>query len=397
MSVGRVTIADVRILVGRAAHLALGGALALPYVGLTWLLVRAAGTQQGFLVLGVLALLTVVGGVGVAFLPPVRPLGAVVARSLLTAEIPVPDEAGGGRARAAGWFAVTVVAGAVAVLAVLVLVPQAVGFAVLPLTGGALQLGPGTSWPVTGPALLLGPVAAVVALALAVGVVAGLGAALARLAPWLLGPTPEEALAAERTRAGRLAWRARLAGELHDHLGHTLTAVTLQAGAARRVLDADPAAARRALEAIEERGRSAVDELDRVLTLLRDPEGADPGGLSPPADVPALVEGIRTTGREVHLDLVGEPGLLARRVVQEGLTNAVRHGAPGPIDVAVAVGTGTTTVALTNPLGPDRPGSPPGRGLAGLRERVEAAGGTLQAGAADGTWTLRAELPGDGS
>ena len=168
-----------------------------------------------------------------------------------------------------------------AVLAVLVLLPQAAGFAVLPLTGGELRLGPGTSWPVSraGAAARAGG-GGRRGRARRRAWSPGSGRPSPALAPRFLGPTPEEALAAERTRAGRLAWRARLAGELHDHLGHTLTAVTLQAGAARRVLDADPAAARRALEAIEERGRSAVDELDRVLTLLRDPEGADPGGLA---------------------------------------------------------------------------------------------------------------------
>lgn len=384
-------------------HLLLGGALALPYAGLAWLFVLATRSGQ-VLVLVLLAVLALVGGVGVALLAPVRPLAVVVARTLLgcdPAELPDPPATSAdGRLRAAAWFGLVLLTGAVAVFAVLVLLPQAVGLAVLPLTGGTLRLGEGVTWRPGGAALVLGPVLGLVALALAVLVLAGLGAWLARLAPWFLGPTPGEALATERARAGRLAWRARLAGELHDHLGHTLTAVTLQAGAARRVLATDPDAAGRALEAIEDRGRDAVDELDRVLALLRDPDGADPGALREPAfaDVTGLVEGIRATGREVSLDLGGEPspvtGALAYRVVQEGLTNAVRHGADGPVRVTVTTADGATAVVVTNPVDPHRPpAGRGGRGLAGLHERVEAAGGTVCAGAHGAVWTLRADLP----
>lgn len=393
-------------LVGRAVHLVLGGALALPYAGLVWLFVLASRSGQALLLV-LLAVIAVVGGVGVALLAPVRPLAIVVARTLLGADLPDPPRSGGdGRLRAAAWFGLVLVTGAVAVLAVLVLLPQAVGFAVLPLTGGELRLGEDLTWHPGGAAVVLGPLLGLVALGLTVLVLAGLGAWLARVAPWFLGPSPDEALAVERARAGRLAWRARLAGELHDHLGHTLTAVTLQAGAARRVLATDPDAARRALVAIEERGRGAVDELDRVLALLRDPDGADPGSLGTPtlADVPGLVDGIRATGRAVSLVLDADPppavGALAHRVVQEGLTNAVRHGAPGPVAVSVTTADGVTTAVVANPVDPHRPPSGrAGRGLAGLAERVAAAGGSVTAGSAGphgDRWTLRAELPGSG-
>jgi signal transduction histidine kinase len=386
---------------GRTVHLLLGGALALPYAGLVWLFVLATGSGQ-VLVTVLLAAVAVAGGVGVALLAPVRPLAVVVARTLLAVDLPDPPAGSrDGRLRAAAWFGLVLVTGAVAVLAVLVLLPQAVGFAVLPLTGDALRLGPDVTWRPGGLAWVLGPGLGLVALALTVLVLAGLGAWLARLAPWFLGPTPGEALAAERLRAGRLAWRARLAGELHDHLGHTLTAVTLQAGAGRRVLATDPEAAGAALAAIEERARGAVDELDRVLALLRDPDGADPGGLAEPAfaDVTGLVEGIRATGREVALHLAGEPsataGALAYRVVQEGLTNAVRHGAAGPVEVAVTTADGTTAVVVRNDVDPHRPSTARrGRGLDGLRERVGAAGGAVTTEVDGGVWTLRADLPG---
>lgn len=388
---------------GRAVHLLLGGALALPYAGLVWLFVLATRSGQ-VLLLVLLGVIAVVGGVGVSLLAPVRPLAVVVARTLLGADLPDPpdERSGDGRLRAAAWFGLVLVTGAVAVLALLVLLPQAIGLAVLPLTGGELRFGEGLTWRPGGIAVGLGPVLGLAALALTVLVLAGLGAWLARLAPWLLGPTPGEALAVERARAGRLAWRARLAGELHDHLGHTLTAVTLQAGAARRVLADDPEAARRALEAIEERGRDAVDELDRVLALLRDPDGADPGALGTPglADVPGLVEGIRAAGREVSLVLDADPpaatGALAHRVVQEGLTNALRHGAAGPVQVSVTTTAGGVTVVVTSPVDPHRPASGrTGRGLAGLTERVTAVGGSVTAGGDGDRWTLRVDLPGE--
>ena len=383
------------IVTGRAVHLLLGGALALPYAGLVWLFVLATRSGQ-VLVLVLLALVAVLGGAGVPLLAPVRPLAVVVARTLLGTDLPdpPPERPGECRLRGAAWFGVVLVTGTVAVFAVLVLVPQGIGLAVLPLTGDELRIGEGLTWRPGGAAVALGPLLGLVAIALAVLVLAGAGAWLARLAPWFLGPTAEEGLATERARAGRLAWRVRLAGELHDHLGHTLTAVTLQAGAARRVLATDPAAAERALRAIEERGREAVDELDRVLALLHDPDGADPGPVAGSAGVPELVEGIRATGRPVHLELLGEPGPLARRVVQEGLTNAARHGAEGPIHVSVTTADGFTTVVVANPRDPHRPADTRGgRGLDGLRERVAAVGGAVTAAAHGPTWTLRADLP----
>ncbi len=93
---------------------------------------------------------------------------------------------------------------------------------------------------------------------------------LARWAPELLGPTPADRLAAAEQRAADLAVRNRLARELHDAVGHALSAVTLQASAARRVLDHDPEFVREALAAIEDTTRRTVGELDAVLGVLRE-------------------------------------------------------------------------------------------------------------------------------
>lgn len=96
------------------------------------------------------------------------------------------------------------------------------------------------------------------------------GALLSRAAPWFLGPSAAERIAAMESEAVKLAERNRLARELHDSVGHALSVVTLQAGAAGRVLDSDPAFAREALGAIEESARAALEDLDHVLGLLRD-------------------------------------------------------------------------------------------------------------------------------
>jgi hypothetical protein len=165
------------------------------------------------------------------------------------------------------------------------------------------------------------------------------GAALARLAPRVLGPTRTERLAVQLARAQSaeraLAERNRLARELHDSVGHALTVTTLQAGAAARVLDSDPAFVARALEAIAEAGRAALEDLDHVLGLLRDGGGEGTRGPQPDlADLDVLVDRARSAGLTVDVELYGPlaavPRAISReayRIVQEGLANAL--GMPG--------------------------------------------------------------------
>ena len=206
-----------------------------------------------------------------------------------------------------------------------------------------------------------------------VWVAAGAGALLARLAPVLLGPTPAERIAI-------LAERNRVARELHDSVGHALGVVSIQAAAAERVLDSDPAFAREALRHIAASARDGQRDLDHVLGLLRE----EP---SPPA--PDLGD----LDVEVSGDLHRVPGAVSReayRIIQEGLTNAARHGAGEP-SVTIAVRDDRLELELTNPVGSARPGG--GRGLPGIEERVAILRGRMSAGSEAGVWRLKVELP----
>ncbi|TGZ16333.1 two-component sensor histidine kinase [Streptomyces sp. S816] len=234
--------------------------------------------------------------------------------------------------------------------------------------------------------------------------------ALRWLAPRLLGPSSAErlALAAERERA--LAERNRLAHELHDSIGHTLTAATIQAAVAGEVLGADPEAARAALRSIEESTRAALEDLDYVLGMLREEQTAT----APPrslADLPELLDRLRHAGAVVEPELAGDftrvrgtPARAAYRILQEGLTNALRHGAGGPIRVTVTATPDALRLSVVNRTGSGGgsggggsattafPTS--GHGLPGLTERVRLLHGEITAGP-DGPdhWRLTARLP----
>lgn len=196
--------------------------------------------------------------------------------------------------------------------------------------------------------------------------------------------------------------RRRLAGEVHDVVGHTLAASMLHTTAARLSVRSDPDSAVTSLERAEEHGRRSMDDIRSVIRLLRDDTGID--GPAPSAgELPELVEGLRSAGADVTFtatgvldDLRTATALTVYRVVQEGLTNATRHGA-GAIDVTVGLDGGSEQVEIE--IANDRPVRPPtsvqGSGLAGMRERVGAVGGTLEAGPTDGgrRWVLRARIP----
>ncbi|UNX55703.1 histidine kinase [Georgenia sp. TF02-10] len=361
----------------------------------------------------VLLLVTAAIALAPPFLHPVSALEVAAARALLDADLP-EESPPPGRARGAAWYLVHLLAGTAATLALLTAVPVAVALvlhAAGPGAGLEATLGPLTGLPAT-PAVAL----AAVLLLVPPVVIALLGEGLRRLAPRLLGPSAAAVAAATIARLESdkraLAARNHLARELHDTVGHALTVTTLQATAAARAFDRDPGFARSALGAIEETGRAAVADLDRVLGLLR--AGEDAGGqrgTRPLADVPALVAAARATGARIDLDLsIGDAELAAVTsreafaVVQEGLTNALRHG-DGTVGVAVVAARGGLEVTVRNGLGRaargPRDGGPPGggprgggRGLAGLRDRVALVGGTLTAGPEDGRWVLRAWLPG---
>ncbi|MGW1093732.1 sensor histidine kinase, partial [Streptomyces sp. NPDC002596] len=198
------------------------------------------------------------------------------------------------------------------------------------------------------------------------------------------------------------AVRNRLARELHDSVGHALSAVTLQAGAARRVLDSDPDFVREALTAIEETTRRTVGELDSVLGLLRQ-EGEGEDGLTGPA-LDALDGLLARCGVPVSYVACGDPGTVpaavsraAYRIVQEGLSNALRHGGrAAPVELRIAVCDKELAITVDSPLSgrtpPVRPGG--GRGLRGIAERAVLLGGRAEAGPHDDDrWRLTARLP----
>ena len=160
----------------------------------------------------------------------------------------------------------------------------------------------------------------------------------------LLGPSAAERAALAERRAAVLAQRNRLARELHDSIGHTLTTSTLHAAAAAELVEADPAQVRRALGTIEEASRSALEDLDHVLGLLREePAAKEPTRTLTEVDV--LAVRAREAGLDVRLAVAGPvavlPAAVSRegyRIVQEGLTNALRHAGPGGVDVRVEAG-----------------------------------------------------------
>ena len=239
----------------------------------------------------------------------------------------------------------------------------------------------------------------------------------AAIAPRLLGTAPEEQLAVLHRASQRLADRNRLARDLHDTIGHTLTASLLQAAAARRTLaprpddptqQVDPAFARQALEHIETNTRTALAELDRALAVLRD-DGA--GGAAPSlegpdlGDLDGLVTGLRDGGLPVRLevdgalvdDLPGTTSRLGYRIVQEATTNVLRHAGCTATTVQVARDGTSLRVRVRNAppqTTASRPGPGGGTGLRSLRERAAAAGGRLDTvPAADGGFELTATLP----
>ncbi len=196
--------------------------------------------------------------------------------------------------------------------------------------------------------------------------------------------------------------RVRIARELHDVVGHSVSVMVVQAGAERLDLGEERPATREALLAIERTGREALAEMSRLLGILR-AEG-DGLALAPRpslAQVDALVKTMRDAGLPVELRVEGERTSLtpsvdvsAYRILQEALTNVVKHAGPARAYVVVRYGGREVELEVTdNGHGPVD-GNGPGYGLAGMRERVELHGGTLEAGKGNGGgFTVKALLP----
>ncbi|HEY2673011.1 MAG TPA: histidine kinase [Rugosimonospora sp.] len=399
----------------RAVFLLLGGVLVLPYVLLGVVAYRLL--QDPAAPRGAAVAVTVVGVV-VAAIPPLlsvcRTLESAAARSLLDVELPVP--AAGERIdwetrlRAAVWFGLHLIVGGGVGLGLITVVP--VGLVLIVRESG-IRLA-------TLPDQPFGPIEAHHSIGLALisllvlaaygYVVAGLGVAARSIAPALLGPSPRERIAVLEARAERLAERDRLARELHDSIGHALTVTTLQAGAAREVLDSDVEFARRALGAIEETGRGAMEELDYVLGLLRErdqgraqtsPNAADRVPRRTLRDLDRLVTETCAAGVPVMAE-IGEhvrelPPVVSRegyRIVQEGLTNATRYGA-GAVTLRVATLGAALMIELVNRATNAHAGlrAGGGHGLDGMRERVRLLGGSMSAGLDGDVWRVSVRLP----
>lgn len=388
--------------------LLLGGVLALPYGVLvaTFAKLVTHAVIPRVLVYALLVIAALIAGLPL-LLNGSRALEIAAVRALLGVDLPEPPPGHRGdretRLRSALWIVTHLVVGAVLMATLVTALPLALAFIAQQFGVGAEAImqerfgpldGRNSGWlTVTGVVLLIGLVYAV----------AGVSALAGLMAPVLLGPAQAERIAALETQATRLAEHNRLARELHDSVGHALTVATLQAGAAREMLDTDPEFVRRALTAIEDVGRTAMDDLDHVLGLLRE-NGRERQAVAPQrtlADLDRLVTDARAAGLAVQAhragDPAGVPAAVSRegyRMVQEGLTNAARHG-HGPVTLRLDLHPDALELELVNALshaGRVRPGRG-GRGLDGLRERVLLLGGRLTVGPDGDRWLLRARLP----
>jgi signal transduction histidine kinase len=215
-------------------------------------------------------------------------------------------------------------------------------------------------------------------------------------------------LAAERDLVARAAVaeeRARVARELHDVVAHGLSLIAVQAAAAEDLLDRDRERAAQALAAVQGAARDALDEMRRLLTILRDDD--EPLGLKPQPGLgalAALVEEARGSGLPVALtesgprhDVPAGVQLSVFRIVQEALTNVRKHAGATATDVRVAYAPDGILVEVANDVG-DGGRAPGGTGvggfgIAGMTERARLYGGTLDAGRSDGRFVVRARLP----
>jgi len=296
----------------------------------------------------------------------------------------------------AGWFALyaagvyprparratyAVTAGAAALVAVV-----GAGTAAYRATGGALV------W------LVLGTV------------IVALLATLARSRRAQLDALRDRAAALERERETAVARaaaeeRLRIARDLHDLVGHGLSSITVQSSTARLALDAGRLeAARTALSAVESSSRTAMREMRQLLGVLRAGGAGDYDPTPGLGDLPGLVERLRTQGAPVTLsadglaEVPGAASLAAYRVVQEALTNAVKHAPGSRVIVHVRAADGAVHIAVEDyaEQGPPVPAEwTRGHGLLGMRERVGAFGGELTAGPAGDHpgWRVRARIP----
>jgi signal transduction histidine kinase len=227
----------------------------------------------------------------------------------------------------------------------------------------------------------------------------------------------EERANVERQRAGRVLAeeRLRIAQELRDVVAHSMSVIAVQAGVGAHMLERSPDQARAALDAISATSRGTLTEMRRLLGVLRDTDGARVHSPTPGiADLPTLVDDVRAAGVPVTLDVSGSSNVVhggvelsAYRIVQEALTNVIKHAGaitrvdvnvrylPGRVEVEVVDdGRGAAAIAVSNGARTDTGATTSGHGLLGMRERVELWGGDLSVGpVAGGGYRVNALLP----
>jgi signal transduction histidine kinase len=209
----------------------------------------------------------------------------------------------------------------------------------------------------------------------------------------------------EREEQARLAVaeeRARIARELHDIVGHSVSVMTVQAAGVRRLLRPEQEREREALQVVEQTGREALAEMRRLVGVLRRPEESPALAPQPSLEhVEKLVSQAREAGLPVELRIEGEPvqlpagvDLTAYRLVQEGLTNAIKHAGAHHAEVVVRYSDGHVELTVSDDGEGDGGGEKGGHGLVGMRERVSVYGGELEVGPRpEGGFALRVRLP----
>lgn len=210
----------------------------------------------------------------------------------------------------------------------------------------------------------------------------------------------------ERARHAAAEERNRIARELHDVVAHSVSVMVIQTQAARRVAAGDREAARAALSSVQSCGRDALMEMRRMIGVLRHGDEELAGATAPAlSQLGALAERARAAGLPVELRIDGEPreltpglDLVAFRVVQEALTNAIKHAGPARALVRVTFTTGALELEISDtgrgPALPDDETNATGQGLVGMRERLVLYGGELQMGRArGGGFRVRARIP----
>ncbi|MFN2562892.1 MAG: sensor histidine kinase [Jatrophihabitans sp.] len=206
----------------------------------------------------------------------------------------------------------------------------------------------------------------------------------------------------QQARAAVADERARIARELHDVVAHSVSLMVVQAGSTRHTLPPGaPGDVAEALGVIESSGRQALVELRRLLGILRTEQSPELGPAPGMAEVETLVDQVRLAGLAVRLTVEGERrplpaglDLSAYRIVQEALTNSIKHGHPSATDLTVRYRPQALELEVTDDGGPTGP--PPdgtGHGLVGMRERVLLYGGTLEAGFCGSGFRVLASLP----